>query len=290
MADRLRDFQDPTVALNVQFEDPNLVIRVLDTGATTPEEVVILNGFRAGIKSLVGLEELVNLEEADLHQNEIADVSPLADLQRLAVLHLGINQITDATPFSSMGGLTHLTVFQNEIPDVTPFATMTQLEVLHLRYNLLDDISPLAELTGLKELTFGNNAIEDISCVAGMEQLELLNGYMNYIEDLRPLVRLQNLKWLYLGFNRVRDIEPLFELGSLREVYLEGNDELPKSHVDEIKRFLKERVAAEKAAAPQRPKLPDDDPDATEDNGFISMTQVPDRVKRQRAARAARRK
>ena len=273
----------PLIVLNVEFDDPNLVTRVLDANAPSAGMLKTLHGFRAGIRSLTGMEELVGLEEVDLHQNEIQDVSPLEGLLRLHTLHLGINLITSAESFTEMPALRHLTLFQNEIEDVTPLGSLTGLHALHLRYNVLEDISALAPLTNLRELTFGNNAIADLGCVAGMEHLTLLNGYFNYIEDVRPLVGLSRLQWLYLGYNRIRDIEPLFELPSLRGVHLEGNEALPRSHVEELQRFLKEKWGESLPPPPPEPAADGEEP-------FIKgSTQVPARVLRQRKARAQRR-
>ncbi len=277
----------PVHVLGATFNDPALVSVLLDAGKQDAREITVVHGFRSGIRDLSGLEVCVNLEEVDLHQNEISDVTALVGMQQLKVLHLGINLLTSAQPFASMPALEHLTLFQNDIEDITPLAQLRHLKALHLRYNLLEDIYPLGQLTTLQELSFGNNAVKDISAVERLTGLELLNGYFNFIEDLTPIMALQDLKWLYLGYNKITDIEPLFELENLLEVHLEGNEGIPPGDEAELQRFLADRRATRPVRAPPlEADAPLDEPD-----DFIQGPgDVPDRVKRQRAARAARKR
>jgi len=51
-----------------------------------------------GIKTLVGLENAINLEKLDLAENEISDLSPISKLTKLTKLSLFRNRISDLKP------------------------------------------------------------------------------------------------------------------------------------------------------------------------------------------------
>ena len=122
-----------------------------------------------GISDITGLEFATNLRELDLSQNPITDLSPLANLITLEILHLS---------------------------ELSP-------DTLNL------DISPLATLINLKELFLVGNGISDISPLAGLKKLRRLNLSNNQISDLSPLARLTELQTLQIRRNWTRDISPL---------------------------------------------------------------------------------
>ena len=129
-----------------------------------------------GIKTLVGLENAINLEKLDLAENEVSDLSPISKLTKL----------------------TKLSLFRNRISDLKPISELTNLEYLDLYANKLVDISPLEKLVNLKHLDLHNNndqtgdpvhptvsgGIKDISVVKNLTKLELLSLGSNNISDI----------------------------------------------------------------------------------------------------------
>ena len=76
---------------------------------------------RAGVRDLTGLELATGLESLNLFDNEVADVSPLADLPRLSHLTLERNGVSDLSPLARMVGLRHLLVNYNPVSDLSPW-------------------------------------------------------------------------------------------------------------------------------------------------------------------------
>ena len=97
-----------------------------------------------------------------LDQNQISDISPLANLTNLTALLLEHNQISDISPLADLTSLTELYLAYNQISDISPLADLTSLTRLYLRDNQISDISPLANLTSLTELGLDENQIRDI--------------------------------------------------------------------------------------------------------------------------------
>ena len=86
-----------------------------------------------------------------LGNNNISDVSPLAELTQLTSLNLQNNNISDLSPFAELTQLTSLNLQDNNISDVSPLAELTQLTSLVLQRNNISDVSPLVGLINLKQ-------------------------------------------------------------------------------------------------------------------------------------------
>ena len=143
-----------------------------------------------GIINLTGLDRCVNLERLELHDNQISDLSPLADLTSLTELRLGDNQISNVSPLASLTSLTRLFIGGNQIGDVSPLAHLRGLTELWLNDNQLADISPLADLTNLRWLYLNGNQITDVTPVTYIAGLLELWVYDNPIADTSPLASL----------------------------------------------------------------------------------------------------
>ena len=72
-------------------------------------------------------------------------------------------ELTNISPFGSLGNLRDLSIDYNDIHDLSPLAQLQHLQVLWVDDNHLDDLSPLKDLfIGYA----GDNNIEDISAIA----------------------------------------------------------------------------------------------------------------------------
>lgn len=156
------------------FEDANLeaVIRAAGIG---PGDITCgsvwgltgLTGLRAGITSLVGIQNLTNATDIFLLGNSISDLSPLSGLTRLVRLTLDENSITD---ISALGGL-------------------VELETLRLAFNSITDISALSGLSLLTGIVLDSNAITDIRALGELRlnSSVSLDGNRD-LADIRPLL------------------------------------------------------------------------------------------------------
>ena len=113
----------------------------------------------ANISDLTGLEFATNLIELHLgpervanewrNSNAVKDLSPLAGLTQLTLLHLPGNSISDISPVADLTNLTWLNLWGNSISDIFPVAGLTKLTDLYLGDNNISDLSPLVANTGL---------------------------------------------------------------------------------------------------------------------------------------------
>ena len=112
--------------------------------------VTFLGAQSKRIVSLVGIQNLVDLEELDLDQNSISDISALSGLTSLRILSLGGNLISDISALSGLTSLTHLSLHGHSIKDISALSGLTSLTTIGLQFNVnLTDIQPLLDNTGL---------------------------------------------------------------------------------------------------------------------------------------------
>ncbi len=241
------------------FEDANLQARVgaaLSVGAEDGltcrrvSRLTRLDAEQAGIKSLVGIQNLTSLTGLRLQSNSISDISALSGLTGLTSLYLAGNSITDISVLAGLTSLTSLDLAGNSITDISVLAGLTSLTSLDLAGNSISDISALSrltsatslrlgdnsvtdisavsDLTGLKYLSLGGNSITDISAVSGLTSLELLRLHDNSISDISAMSGLTSLTNLNLSRNPgLADIQPLLDnpaLGAGNTVFLSGTN------------------------------------------------------------------
>ena len=99
----------------------------------------------------------------DLANNEISDLTPLANLTELSVLQLSDNEISTLTPLANLTELRQLDLANNEIRDLGPLANLNVLYSLVLETNQISDISVLPQLTNLQMLHIQPNPIQDVT-------------------------------------------------------------------------------------------------------------------------------
>jgi len=191
--------------------------------SSTPIDYITIDGERFSIsltaldlidrglqnEDIVALRYMTNLTELWLTDNNITDLSPLADLANLTHLTIGWNPISDISPISGLTNLTWLNIGGYEISDLSPLAGLVNLTNLLLHNNQISDISPLAGLVNLEVLWLGDNQVSDLTPLVGLVNLTELSLHRNEISDISPLAGLMNLERLTLWGNEISDISPL---------------------------------------------------------------------------------
>lgn len=99
-------------------EDPGLqacIDQALERSKQTdPESITLLACPGAGVRTLAGIEALVNLEQLELSDNEVSNLGPLIPLKNLRVLGLRDNRIGDIRALADLPILRFLTLEGND--------------------------------------------------------------------------------------------------------------------------------------------------------------------------------
>ena len=99
---------------------------------------IIENAIRVNLRKPTGplaAADRQRITELYLTEQDIADLSPLADLPQLQVLNLRGNRITDLRPLARLAHLEKLGLDGNQVTDLTPLRGLKMLKVLDLVEN-----------------------------------------------------------------------------------------------------------------------------------------------------------
>lgn len=96
----------------------------------------------------------------NISNNEIIDVSPLENLEKLDALNLSNNQISNVVPLSKLINLNMLNLAKNKISDISSFSLLTNLNSLYLEENKIMDVSALNLLKNLEDMCLYNQYYE----------------------------------------------------------------------------------------------------------------------------------
>ncbi|MDF2943614.1 MAG: leucine-rich repeat protein [Herbinix sp.] len=162
-----------------------------------------------GVKSLVDLKKLVNLEYLNIQNQGLKKINELKYLPNLKVLSLKNNQISDLSPLANLINLEVLIVDVNKVSDLQPLAKLTKLQELYLPENEITSITPLIKLTKLKVLSLNRNSITSLKALTKLTSLQKLYLMNNKITTIASLKNLKNLKVLYLAGNKITDYSPV---------------------------------------------------------------------------------
>jgi len=200
-------------AISEVFPDENLakaVAIILNNNEDTSfvvtqtqlEAINTLNVEGREIRSLEGLEYLINLKHLDASFNQITNLYPISNLDKLEYVNLKHNIISDMEPLIGLTQLFYLNLEGNQIQNIGLLSEMKSLSMLDLSSNKVSDISSLRHLILLNNLVLNNNQIEDVEPLANLRNLSYLELNNNRISDISPLHNVYNNLYLFGARNQ----------------------------------------------------------------------------------------
>jgi hypothetical protein len=165
-----------------------------------------------------GLSALPKLEELHFSNNEVADLSPLANATSLHKLNFVVNQVTDLTPLKNLANLEELRFSKNKIQNFTALAQLPNLIILDMYSTNCADLEVLRNHRKIAELVVGGNPITDLSPIAGYHFIMKLNIAITKVQSLGPIGRYSQLDELDCSNTDVSDLGPLNDLPNVREL------------------------------------------------------------------------
>jgi len=191
-------------------------------GQTFSKYSVHISLERQNIRNVSVLAELASLEVLHLSDNAISDLSALRELTTLSELGLSGNTITDISVLEGLVNLEVLWLGYNNITDINALSYMVELTTLWLNSNSISDISALSGLINLEDLRLSDNLISDISALSGLVNLERLTISENSISDI-SMLRFPNMTFLQIRDNNISDISALSGFSALTSLVLDNN-------------------------------------------------------------------
>jgi len=184
-------------------------------------EVTSISG-GSDIVLISGIEYCTSLEELEITNNSISDLSPLSDITTLISINMTGNKITDLSALENLENLETLILERNSIVNIEPVVNLTKLVELNLRKNQIVNVPSLENLVNLEKLDLSNNNIENPN-LSGLENLTELNLSNNELANIESLSELTNLTSLNLESDNLIDISSLENLVNLTTLNLKNN-------------------------------------------------------------------
>lgn len=156
---------------NVKFQSPYLEKAVRDelgiqSGKITSNDMKNLSYLYVNsgvVDSLAGLEYATSLNDIDISNNDISDITPLRHLINLNYICLDANKISDISPLKYHNKLSSLWLSGNNISDISPLSNLSSLTSVSLGSNIITDIMPLYNMVNSDDQNTKSSLYIDIS-------------------------------------------------------------------------------------------------------------------------------
>ena len=150
-----------------------------------------------------------------------ADKKPLTKEQSAKVIEAAIRKAakkpTGELTKADLEKVTSLGLIDKQLNDMPKgLEKLTQLTTLHLDHNQLINVKGLEKLTQLTHLSLFNNQLINVKGLEKLTQLEVL----------------------VLAVNQLADVKELKKLTQLETLWLQGNSDLTKAKIAELKKAL----------------------------------------------------
>ncbi len=171
------------------------------------------------------------LRYVNLSDNQIADISGLAQSSKLRAVLVANNQLTSLDGLENKPELKGIMANNNQISDISALSTsMAELQYIDLGNNQISDISVLSGLAGEKSglyaqtaLLLENNQITSLSSLPSTLNYKLAI-YGNPISDYSPISTWSEINYywdmIYISYNAQADVTPLLEAGFGSNFYI----------------------------------------------------------------------
>ena len=222
-----------------------------DDGSGEPDfskaaEITSLDLSNGYIRDLSGIQYFKNLEELNIANNEVSDLSPLFGCAKLKKLNASGQYISNLGVLSTLRELTELNLADNELTTLSSLKELTELQKLdvsgneivvfgtagklqNLQYlNIADnpmkeiDLSTLSGLANLTELNVSGCGIESIDGI-NTGNLTTLNVSYNQIDSVSALEKAEKLRTLDISYNLLTEADGLKSCIRMQELSMEGN-------------------------------------------------------------------
>jgi len=162
------------------------------------------------ISDISSIADLTGLEKLFLQGNNLTSLEQLSPLSNLKVISVAGNKNLRST--KGIEFVSQLEEFQSTksaISDLTGLGQLSQLKVLGLMNNKVSDISELANLKNLEEVILNYNSVSDVSAFADLNNLVSVALTNNNIADVSAFANKPKLETFTIYSNPVVDISPM---------------------------------------------------------------------------------
>lgn len=195
------------------------------------EEVTAIRCPNGAIENLSGIAKYKNLEELDLENNLITDISEVRNLRKLKKLFISGNPVSSHAVFKALSGMEAISLSPRDIEDIRTVTSNSSRTLEHFSIEGLDVtdevISELAKLLNLSHLELaltGMDALPDLSSLDSLSWLSIIDE--TSLVDVSQIAWLADLEILSLYNTSVTNTEFFYDLPHLWSVAMWGIDNI----------------------------------------------------------------
>ncbi|KAM9771613.1 leucine-rich repeat and guanylate kinase domain-containing protein isoform 3-T3 [Syngnathus typhle] len=191
-----------------------------DTGLQHPYHHVALPGRR--LRDISVLCDYVHLQNLELSNNGITDLSCVSHMPFLVILDVSHNEISDFFGFKPPKNLKEVNYSYNNLTEMKDMSDYEALVKLDLDHNRLKQIHGLEKCRKLSYLSAAHNII---ASVCGLDDVPLkdLNLRGNQLQSTEGLENLKRIQTLDLSVNYISSLAGLTNLHLLGSINMERN-------------------------------------------------------------------
>lgn len=178
------------------------------------------------IKTLKGIENLVNLRKLEIPVNALKSLKGVEKLANLQELRIWKGNLQNLNELKNLSNLTELSMEGVKLKDWAAVSNLTNLEKLNIsdcgltNSGLKKVVSKMAKLTTLE---ISKNSLKDLKSISGLTKLETLNVRHSKLKSLSGIEQLTKLQVLYLDYNKLKNLSGIEGLTELKELYVSNN-------------------------------------------------------------------
>ena len=204
-------------------------------------EVIDMAGQTEDFKTLEPLGDLKKIKKLWYGAVSKEKLEYISTLTQLEELNIGQSKIADISSLSNLKNLRKLELFETNITDISALSGLTKLEFLDCSKTKIKDLSPISELENLKVLYLNNTPLKSLKGLGNLTNIEELSFIQAKVDDLTPLEEMKELRELVILDTNVSSLTPVSGIASLSLIYCEG---APISN-EQISEFLKNNAECE---------------------------------------------
>ena len=163
-----------------------------------------------------------NVEEINISNNKISDLTPLKNFNNLMILEAENNEIVDISPLSGNEKLYSININNNKVSDLTSLKNIKKISSVYINNNNISDINFINDIKNLY-IELSGNPINWQDVNLNNSTINSINLSNTNLDSLKRLEGLENLNSLKIMNNDLKDLEGLDKL-KLSYLYISGNN------------------------------------------------------------------
>jgi Leucine-rich repeat (LRR) protein len=218
--------------------------------------VLDLNGVKP-VGNITPLGQLVNLEQLNLSNTSVKDLSVLANMNRLQKLDVSNSEVNDLSPLAQSESLVDLVISHTKVSSLEPLRRVKSLNTIDASFTEVSEISSLGNIPSLDMLNIDHASVSEDSV------LDFLDDHpgvlvLYHAEALRHWWNSMTPDWhdvleMQAGFTDAPDNEQLHRISQMRTLSFSNNYQIASLEPVKEMKVLRELKFTETKISDLRP-------------------------------------